>query len=96
MYASRTFCHVLHEGLKHFLNNTQTHYCEKRTFHLGKKRGIETKLSELKNKLYLCLLHSVKNGYNLLISSEVCSLFFVFLPFLEPLLRHMEVPRLGV
>ena len=25
----------------------------------------------------------------------VC-LFFVFLPFLGPLLRHMEVPRLGV
>ena len=22
--------------------------------------------------------------------------FFVFLPFLEPLSRHMEVPRLGV
>ena len=23
-------------------------------------------------------------------------LFFVFLPFLEPFLRHMEVPRVGV
>lgn len=67
--ASRVSYHVSHEGVKHFLSNTQTHCCEKRVLYLSrKKRGVGTKkLRELKNKLYLCLLHSLKNGYNLLI-----------------------------
>ena len=29
-------------------------------------------------------------------ATERTFFFFVFLPFLGPLLRHMEVPRLGV
>ena len=36
-----------------------------------------------------------KTQYYQGISSQF-NFFFVFLPFLGPLLRHMEVPRLGV
>ena len=42
--------------------------------------------------MILFILH----GFFLFVLGFFCFLFFVFLPFLGPLLGHMEVPRLGV
>ena len=39
---------------------------------------------------------TIKLSGAVVIQGTILFLFFVFLPFLGPLLRHMEVPRLGV